>query len=149
MRTNNFIIFEPILHKLGFILFVVNYNEIACLGNFNLHGLINIIRDVDQIHKVLLRLKNVILDLNTSLAIFMKLISVRKSSLKENVQQLGLPHNLWKSKWTNIKCLILDPIIFMKKVNNFIMLVSIREWNWDIVHETSKDIYSKSGITAF
>jgi hypothetical protein len=69
-------------------------DEIACLGNFNLHGLINIIRDVDQIHKVLLRLKNVVLDLNTSLAVLMKFIFVSKSCLKENVQQLGLPHNL-------------------------------------------------------
>lgn len=134
MRTNNFIIFEPILHKLGFILFVVNYNEIACLGNFNLHGLINIIRDVDQIHKVLLRLKNVILDLNTSLAIFMKLISVRKSSLKENVQQLGLSQNLWQTEGTDIKSFILNPIIFMKQIDNLFKLISIREWDWHIAH---------------
>jgi hypothetical protein len=37
----------------------------------------------------------------------------------------------------------------MKQIDNLFKLISIREWDWDIVHETSKDIYSKSGITAF
>ena len=82
--TRNLIFFYP-LQVFLFRLFIMNNKKVARFRDRYFHVFFNIIGDINEINEILIRLEDIVLYLNATLAIFMNIIPIGESSFKQNI----------------------------------------------------------------
>lgn len=63
----------------------MNDKKVARFSDRYFHVFFNIIGDINEINEILIRLEDIVLYLNATLAIFMNIIPIGESSFKQNI----------------------------------------------------------------